>query len=262
MVFAGGWAARLAYRIGLQGSVVATTHEVRITQGSLPRALRIAFASDFHAGPLTDARVLREAFSRIRAFEPDLILLGGDFVGLHSRHIGEFCDVVEGLRAPQGVFAVLGNHDLWKGAAVIGRALEAAGVTVLRNDSVRLRSPFESVVLGGLDDPVVGSPDAVATFRGQQGLRIALMHSPEGAALLQGHSVAVAFAGHTHGGQVCLPGGRALIVPSNCWRWKQGWFAVDGVPGGMIVSRGVGVSTLPVRTACSSEVVLCELHGG
>jgi predicted MPP superfamily phosphohydrolase len=88
------------------------------------------------------------------------------------------------------------------------------------------------------------------------------MHSPQGIELLHGRSIAVAFAGHTHGGQLCLPGGRALIVPSGCWKWKKGRFAIDGIPGGMIVSRGVGCTNLPIRTACPSEVHLCVVRTG
>jgi predicted MPP superfamily phosphohydrolase len=261
VVFAGGWAAALAHRLELQGRVEASQHEVVVDGGArLPRELRIAFASDFHAGPLTDMRLLRHAFERIGAWRPDVVLLGGDFVGLHRRHIGKFGDVVRGIVAPLGIYAVVGNHDLWKGEAEICAALTDAGVRVLRNEATRLPAPFESVVLGGLDDPAVGEPDAEATFGSHAGLRIALMHSPQGVDLLHGRSIAVAFAGHTHGGQVCLPGGHPWIVPRGCWRWKKGRFAIDGIPGGMIVSRGVGCTNLPIRVACPSEVHLCVIR--
>lgn len=265
ILFAGGWAARLAHTLRLQGQVTALRHEVVVDGAArLPRPLRIAFASDFHAGPLTDVRLLRKAFRSMQEFDPDLVLLGGDFVGLHARHIGGFVDELRCVSAPLGTYAVVGNHDLWKGEEVICQALEAAGVRVLRNTAVRLPSPFEDVVLGGLHDPVIGRPNAQTTFRGHQGVRIALMHSPEGIALLEGIDIAVTFTGHTHGGQVCLPGGRPLLLPSGCWKWKAGSNPIDGMPGGMIVSRGVGVSTLPLRLSCPSEVVLCELktkHG-
>ena len=266
VVFAGGWAATIAHRLGLQGNVEATEHEVVLDGGArLPRELRVAFASDFHAGPLTDPRVLRRAFAHIAEFRPDVVLLGGDFVGLHRRFIGRFRESVESIRAPHGVFAVVGNHDLWKGEAAICDALRGWGVRVLKNSAVRLPAPFESVVLGGLDDPAVGYPDAQATFadhEDREGIRIALMHSPQGVEQLHGRSIAVAFAGHTHGGQLCLPGGRAWIVPRGCWQWKKGRFAIDGIPGGMIVSRGVGCTNLPIRTACPSEVHLCVVRSG
>jgi predicted MPP superfamily phosphohydrolase len=261
VLFAGGWGAALAHGLGLQGRVESSEHEVVLDGGArLPRELRIAFASDFHAGPLTHRRLLERAFERIGAFRPDVVLLGGDFVGLHRRHIGTFRDIVKSVAAPHGVFAVVGNHDLWKGEAAICAALRDAGVRVLKNSAVRLAAPFESVVLGGLDDPAVGEPDAGATFGREEGIRVCLMHSPQGVALLRDRRIAVAFAGHTHGGQVCLPGGYAWIVPSGCWRWKKGRFAVDGIPGGMIVSRGVGCTNLPIRLACPSEVNLCTLR--
>jgi predicted MPP superfamily phosphohydrolase len=263
IAFAGGWAASLAHRLGLQGRLIASSHDIQVRgPPGLPRPLRVAFASDFHAGPLTDGRLLRDAFQRIQCFEPDVVLLGGDFVGLHSRHAGELCEILRSLAPPFGMFAVLGNHDLWKGEAAISRALKDVGVTILKNAAVRLAPPFDSVWIGGLDDPVVGYPDPDATFGQQDGIRVAMIHSPEAIHLLQQKSVAVVFAGHTHGGQVCLPGGRALLLPSRCRKWKSGWYEVDGIPGGMIVSRGVGCSTLPLRVACPPEVHLCALTVG
>lgn len=263
VVFVGGWAATVAHQLGLQGRIVASEHEVVLDGGAkLPRELRVAFASDFHAGPLTDPRLLRRAFERIGEWKPDLVLLGGDFVGLHRRFIGRFREAVRSVAPPLGVFAVVGNHDLWKGEAAICSALSEWGVRVLKNARVRLPAPFESVILGGLDDPAVGEPDADATFGDEAGIRIALMHSPQGVVLLRDRKVAVAFAGHTHGGQLCLPGGHPWIVPRGCWQWKKGRFEVDGIPGGMIVSRGVGCTNLPIRSFCPSEVHLCVLKAG
>lgn len=261
VVFAGGWAATVAHGLGMQGRVVANEHEVVLDGGArLPRELRVAFASDFHAGPLTDPRLLRRAFDRIAGWKPDLLLLGGDFVGLHRRFIGRFREALRTVVPPLGVYAVVGNHDLWKGEAAICGALRDWGVRVLKNQRVRLPAPFDTVVLGGLDDPAVGEPDAEATFGDEAGIRIALMHSPQAIGLLRDRSIAVAFAGHTHGGQLCLPGGRALIVPRGCWKWKRGRFEIDGIPGGMIVSRGVGCTNLPIRSFCPSEVHLCVVR--
>jgi len=129
----------------------------------------------------------------------------------------------------------------------------------VKNAAARLPGPFADVVIGGLDDPAVGSPDARKTFGQEEGIRIAVLHSPEGVGLLHQHSIAVAFAGHTHGGQICLPGGRAVLVPPGCSKWKKGHFAVEGIPGGMIVSRGVGCSTLPIRLSCPSDITFCLL---
>lgn len=260
VLFAGGWAARAAHAAGLQGQVDVVRFDVAIGSGvALPRELRIAFLSDLHVGPLTDPRTIEAALRIVSHEAPDLVLLGGDFIGLSARQAGELERVAGRLQAPFGVVAVLGNHDRWHGDAAVRAALGRAGVAVLCNGSLRLAPPFDGVVIGGLDDPATGAPDAAAAFRDEQGLRIALMHSPEGVPLLEGHGVALAFAGHTHGGQVCLPGGRPLLVPAGCGRWPGGRFAVPGIPGGLIVSRGVGCTLLPLRTACPAEVVISRL---
>ncbi len=263
VVFRGGWAASLAYRLGLQGAVRTQLHEIFLPSmsPSIP-ALRIGFASDFHAGPLTDPRLLARAFDLLAAASPHLVLLGGDFISFRTEEIDLFCEHVKRLHPPHGVYAVLGNHDLWVDDAVIIKQLESAGVRVLVNENVRLAAPFEEVFVCGIDDPVVGEPDPVDTFRGAERIRILLMHSPGGLRLLQGHRFEVAFTGHTHGGQIALPGGVPIIMPPGHAgrRYAHGQFTFSNGHGDLIVSRGVGLSGLPIRLFAPSEVHLCTIH--
>jgi hypothetical protein len=100
--------------------------------------LRIAFGSDFHAGPLTPLDAIESACLVMQESSPDLILLGGDFVSLSARHARRLVEVFRTLRAPGGIFAVLGNHDHWAGDSVISSILLDGGIGVLTNRSVRL----------------------------------------------------------------------------------------------------------------------------
>lgn len=262
-VFQGGWAARLAYRLGLQGAVEARVHELSLPARipSMP-ALRIGFASDFHAGPLTDPRLLARAFEMLVAASPHLVLLGGDFISFRTEEIDLFCEQARRLNPPYGVYAVLGNHDLWADEAVIMRKLESSGVRVLVNENVRLQAPYEAVFICGIDDPVTGAPDPVATFKGAGEIRILLMHTPGGLSLLHGHRFDAAFSGHTHGGQIALPGGVPIIMPPGHGgrRYAHGQFKLSNGHGALIVSKGVGLSGLPIRLFATSEVHLCTMH--
>lgn len=255
-VYGAGWAARLAYAVGLQGRIHADRRTIGARDGPV---LRVAFVSDLHAGPLTDPRVLAAAAAVVAADAPDLVLLGGDYVCTHEREIAGLARFLAPLRPRLGVFGVLGNHDLWQDDVAIARALGDAGVRVLVNEEVRLPAPFAHVVLYGMDEP--GTGEARAPERKDDGdVRIVLMHSPPGLDLLAPGSFDLAFCGHTHGGQIAAPSGRPLVLPHGTGERalaRGGLFERNG--GQVLVSRGVGMSDVPVRIFATSEVHLCTL---
>ncbi|WP_232520253.1 metallophosphoesterase [Ralstonia solanacearum] len=256
--YASGWAARGAYALGLQGRLRVDRREVHLPlRKPLAEPLRVAFASDFHAGPLTDPRLLDAVVRTIDAFAPHILLLGGDFVSLHHRHVSSLAARLGELRVPAGMFGVYGNHDLWVDDAFVRAELEAAGVRMLVNESVRLPAPFDELFLCGLDEPGVGQPDPVPTFRDAGPRRILLMHSPLGLRRVRGFPFDLAFCGHTHGGQIALPWGRPIVLPSGSGerRFANGHFMF---PEGarLVTSRGIGMSDVPVRLFAPSEVHL------
>lgn len=224
--------------------------------------LRIAFASDFHAGPLTPPSSILAACRALSAVDPQLILLGGDFVSLAGRHAARLLEPLRSLTAPLGVFAVLGNHDHWAGEATVAAVLEQAGVTVLTNRSHRLPAPFQRTLLVGLDDHISGRPDASAPEWDSTCVTILLIHQPSGILDTHGRPFDVALAGHTHGGQIVLPGGFAPVVPQGAFsrRYLAGRFALEG-DRHLLVSVGLGNSGLPIRLGPTPEIVVCDLIG-
>jgi len=256
----GHWPARLAHLLGAQRPVGISRERFELRPVGTPRSLPVAFASDFHAGPCTHPLVLDSACRALAALEAPLLLLAGDFVCVSSRDIRELAPRLADIPAPLGKFAVLGNHDYWAGAAPVANALEAAGVRVLLNESVRLAPPYDEVWICGLDDPISGHPNPEAALEGASGQRIVLMHAPSGLGLLGGRRFELALCGHTHGGQLALPGGAPLFVPEgpDYRRFAQGRFQLDRERF-LFVTRGVGYSTVPVRSFCPSEVVALEL---
>ena len=268
--YRGGWAAALAHPLGLQGTLRVATHDLVLpaaprTAGATaapPPSIRVAFASDLHAGTATHPRMLAAACDALADARPDLLLLGGDFVSFHARYANALVPLLARVQAPLGKFAVLGNHDLIGDDAYIRARLADAGVRTLVNENVRLPAPHDGLWLCGLDDPEEGFPDPDAAFAGAEGTRLVLMHSPRGLASLAGHPFAMAFCGHVHGGQ-CWIGGRSLIGvhgEDNTRCRRGGLFDLDGEGRRMLlVSRGIGQGNLPLRRLADPEVHLCTL---
>ncbi len=257
-----GWAARCSFACGLHGRFGTTRHRVSLPAGlSLPRTLRLAFASDFHAGPTTDPRIFELLRARLVELQPDVLLLGGDFVSFGADHIDAFLTVLADCHPPLGMYAVLGNHDLWADEPRLLEALRSARVRVLVNENVALPAPFSHVSICGMDDPWTGAPAADPTFGGAGLVRILLVHAPEGLLFLNEQPFHVGFAGHTHSGQVALPGGTPILLPAGplCRSYAYGRFELAG-GGTFIVSRGIGNSVVPIRLNADPELVLVSLE--
>jgi len=259
----GDWPARLAVALGAPTAVQVERHAVTLSQ-SLGRAseLRVGFAADFHAGPTTSLEVLRSAAHALQAEAPDLLLLGGDFVSLRPEYVDRVVPLVARIAAPLGHYAVLGNHDYWAGADRVAMALRDAGIELLTNRCVTLAEPFTNVSLCGLDDHGSGRPDADAAFSAAGPVKLVLMHSPSGLLDLASHRFSVAFSGHTHGGQIALAGGRPVVVAHGALsrRYNQGRY--DLAAGGtLLVSGGVGCTTIPIRINSPPAILVCTIRG-
>jgi predicted MPP superfamily phosphohydrolase len=224
-------------------------------------ALRIAFAADLHAGPTTHDGQIDRAFAALHASGADLVLLGGDFVGHRPRDVRRLARHMRKLHAPLGVFAVLGNHDNNTDPALVSEVLAENGVQLLLNRAVTLPAPFGRTRLIGLDDHTSGAPDVSRIPPDDTLTTILLVHQPSGLLDAGAHRIDLALAGHTHGGQLVLPSGYAPITPAGPYsrRYLAGRFALDG-GGTLLVTRGVGTSTVPVRWNAPADLRLVTLH--
>lgn len=261
LVMGKGWAPSLLRRVGLQPPVHARSHYIacpRWPEGVRP--LRLGFVSDLHAGPTTHPSLHEEAAQALARAEPDVLLLGGDYVFLHASFIDAMMPRLAGVPAPLGRFAVFGNHDLWADDRHIRRALERAGFEVLVNESRTLPEPFGHVSISGIDDPWTGSPDVARAFEGARAVRVLLMHAPETLLLLDDVPFDVAVCGHTHGGHIALPimGGTPIVTAGPLSRrYSEGRFSVDG--RAVIVSRGIGATESPLRLFADPDVRIITL---
>ena len=264
-LYIGGWPAVVARWLGLQPDPRLRSHDLRIaSRASSPPPLRIAFATDFHAGPTTHPDVLRRACAALAKTGADVLLLTGDFVELHAKHIDTLAPMLAAIPARLGRFAVLGNHDLMGDDGYVAARLKDAGIELLTNRAWQLPAPHDDIWLCGLDDPTRGVAKAHHALDGVPGTRIVLMHSPDGLLDIGERHFDLALCGHTHGGQVALPGGEPLVVPEGrlSRRFLRGLYRLG--PDGrrtLLVSAGIGCSTIPVRLFARSEVHLCTVTG-
>jgi uncharacterized protein len=260
-VFGSGWTFKLGRALGLNPTVKVAHHDIHVAAAEGLPPLRMAYASDFHVGPLTDPALLRAACSALRDAEADVLLLGGDFVTLKPGDVDWLAAELGTIPAPLGRFAVLGNHDWWSDGRYISARLESAGIQVLTNRNVRLPAPFDRVWICGLDDHWYGRPDGFATIAGAEGIRVLLMHAPSGLLDLDGQRFDLALCGHTHGGQIALPGGTPIIVPGGglSRRYARGRFEL-GPEKTLLVSVGLGCVVLPLRLFAEPEIMVCTLR--
>lgn len=227
---------------------------------------RIVFVSDVHAGRYFGRSRVARLVDRVNALEPDLVILGGDYVEGHSGGADAFYPEVARLIAPSGVFAVMGNHEAWEGADEARSRILEAGITLLENDVVIANRNGAGIYVAGVEDLQTGAPDVsvVATEVLPVGFGILVSHNPDVfARQLPAHEglFDLALAGHLHGGQVTLFGERALWAPSAYGsRYLEGWREEAGTR--ILVSRGVGTVGLPIRFFAPPEIHVIELRRG
>ncbi|MBR6099541.1 metallophosphoesterase [bacterium] len=219
--------------------------------------LKIVYASDFHIKPYERYR-LKKIVKRINAQNPDLILLGGDYVNGHDGNftmpIEDIAAELKNLKSKYGVVTVMGNHDGWQGKYRIIKALKANGIIVLENENIA----FGKLSIAGVEDMQTGNPDVEKALKGIGRNVIVLSHTPDVFPLVPEY-VTLTIAGHLHGGQVVFPGRPPKYIPSKYGtRYLYGIIKENGKT--LYTSRGLGNSILPVRFNCLPEFVVIEFN--
>jgi uncharacterized protein len=260
-VLAAGVTAGTCYGYAEAGGFDVTRPTIELP--NLPKSfdgLRVAFLTDLHHGPYTDLPFLTSVVRTTLALNPDLILLGGDYCLRHSKYIAPVFDVLKSLSAPLGVFGVMGNHDYAHGQADTRQAMRRAGIEELTNGGSWVRRGNDRLRIAGVDDLWWGKPDADAAIGEATTSDAVLMisHNPDFCEPLRDPRVGLVLSGHTHGGQVRVPGLVNPFIPSR-YGDKYSHGLVDAPASRVYVSRGLGATGLPVRYNCPPELTLLTL---
>lgn len=228
--------------------------------------VKIVFAADFHAGRITTRSHLTRTIDLINSAEPDLVILGGDYVGGGRGGHEMFYEEAARLEAPLGILAVLGNHEGRWNPEEIREEFDTIGINVIENRNVVVRNGQGHIRVGGVEDLYTGQPDveAAAADIGANEFAILLSHQPDvfpRGLERTGTAFDLAVAGHTHGGQITVFGLWAPMLPSRYGqRFRGGWSEIEGVP--VLVTRGTGTYMLPMRFFARPQVHVIELRRG
>ncbi|MFO0849457.1 MAG: metallophosphoesterase [Gemmataceae bacterium] len=248
---------------GLSETTALTVDRQTIPVPNLPpafRGVRVAFVTDVHHGPFASEEYVAGVVRTTLAVDPDLIVLGGDYNHADKKYIAPCFDLLKPLAAPLGVYGVMGNHDHWRGTQATRDGMKRAGVEELTDRGVWLRRGGDRLRLAGVDDLWTGRPDVPAAVGDATATDAVVLvsHNPDLAETLTDRRVGLVLSGHTHGGQVVVPGYGPPVVPSQYGK-KYAHGLVEAPATRVYVSAGTGMSGLAVRANCRPEVNLITL---
>jgi predicted MPP superfamily phosphohydrolase len=274
-VAGGGLVALVAFGSILWGFVVGqrrlAIERVALPVRNLPEAfegLQIVHLSDLHIGRQLRAPRLRQYVDRANGVGADLIVLTGDIFDFDPVFIEEGCRELSRLEARLGVYAILGNHDVYTGADAVAEGVRRlTSIRLLRDEWTWIEHGGEQMAILGIDDPGRGwtdrdSESAVIEHLAKEvppGVpRILLAHRPSYFRQAARLGINVMLSGHTHGGQICPP---APLHHHNVSRliahWTRGLFGEGDTL--LYVNRGLGVAGPPVRLNCPREIAVLSL---
>jgi predicted MPP superfamily phosphohydrolase len=236
-------------------------HRLGVTRATLPVSglpaaldgLRVALLTDLHLSPIVPREDLDAAVRLAMAERPDLIVLGGDYISFMDRAYAEPCaEIMAPLSAPHGIFAVLGNHD---DDVEMPRTLERRGIEVLKDARTSLRIRGERLDVIGIRFWTRATIDLARLLKGAGGTTVLLAHDPRRLQQAAALNIPLMLSGHTHGGQIVLPGIGAIAAKK--FPVVEGMARRENTT--IFVSRGIGTIGVPVRINCPPEVALLTL---
>ena len=223
---------------------------------------RIAHLTDLHHSRIVPIEEVQRVVSLANEAKPDIFVLTGDYTTSRPGYIEPCAEAIGGLKAPEGVWAVLGNHDHYIDAELTTRALKQRGVNVLSNANTKLTRGTDVLQLAGVDDWGWGKADWTRALRGVEITRPSLLlsHEPAVFDMPETRGLSLILSGHTHGGQINLPliGAPARFVDE--FKYLSGLFAREGTQ--LYVSRGTGMIGLPIRIGARPEIAVLRLRRG
>jgi uncharacterized protein len=271
-------------RVAATAGVAALAVESTLLEPNRPRIVRleialrrwparlegftVALLSDFHYDPHFSVHPLRSAIGMVNGLRPDLIVLAGDFVSVPllrdpaaAAAAAEPCaQLLRQMQAPHGLWAVMGNHDVYTDVDRVTSVLRAAGIQVLSNQSLPIERDGARFWLGGVADVLGQTADLDATLHHVPAdeAAVLLAHEPDYADHAARYPVDLQLSGHSHGGQVRLPLLPPLFLPELARKYVWGLYKIGGLT--LYTNPGLGTVGVPVRWNCPPEITLLTLR--
>lgn len=231
--------------------------------------LTIAALGDPHVGcPSVSLSRLEDIVSEMNALQADIILLLGDYLiekvkpVMGGKHVAPepIAQVLGKLRAPLGVYSVLGNHDWHNDGPAMWKALEDNGITVLENNARAITLPTgQKFYIAGVADDTTRTPDIASALAGTQDAPVIMLSHDPAPFLEMPEKPVVTLSGHTHAGQMALPFIGAIVIPSRApLKYAYGHISEGGRD--LIVTSGIGTSVLPFRAFATPEIVKLRIR--
>jgi predicted MPP superfamily phosphohydrolase len=222
---------------------------------------RITHITDVHHSRIVGLDQVAHVVEIAKSTKPDLIALTGDYTTTYRRFIEPCAEALAELNAPEGVWAVLGNHDHYTDRELTTRALERHHIPVLNNSNTLLRRGADSIQLVGIDDWSWAGTDWKRALSGTNASRptVLLSHQPAVLDTPEAQKAHLILSGHTHGGQITLPivGAPARLVTKDL-KYVRGLYRSGQTQ--LYVSSGTGVIGLPVRLGVRPEIAVLRLR--
>ena len=221
--------------------------------------LRILLLSDVHTGAFLRPEVLGRLLTELMRLEPDLVAMTGDVVEGWVEDLDGFLPALAVLsRARLGAWYCFGNHDYFTGDTPrIGALLASVGIEPLRNESRVVAAGSHRVVVGGIDDRTLGTPDWERLTHAHGPPHLLLAHNPDDFYEAVRRGVALVLSGHTHGGQIRLPSGPPIVRQSQ-FCLDEGLYEHGSTM--LAVTRGLGAVGLPWRAGADPEAILLRVR--
>ncbi|MEN8153626.1 MAG: metallophosphoesterase [Acidobacteriota bacterium] len=238
--------------------------KVELISGDVPLAFvgkKIVFITDIHHGPFFSIERVKKLVKRINKLEPDLILMGGDYIHRDEKYIKPVFDEFKEFKSKLGIYAVSGNHDHWENPQLIKEMMNRNKINICDNKSYWLKTGNDRIKIGGVGDLLEDSQVLKNTTDDlvKKDFCILLSHSPDFLEEMKTDLIDFTLSGHTHGGQMTFFGIWAPVIPSKYGqKYRYGMKRFGNMQS--YISSGIGTITPPVRFFCRPEIVLIELR--
>jgi predicted MPP superfamily phosphohydrolase len=221
---------------------------------------RITQLTDIHHSDILGIDEVQRVVHLAQQTKPNIFVLTGDYTTTYRRYIEPCAEALSKLNAPEGVWAVLGNHDHYTDPELTTRAFERHHITVLNNLNTNVHNGPDTFQLAGIDDWSWNGTDWKKAFAGLNNElpTILLSHQPAVLEFPQTQQMSLILSGHTHGGQIKLPWlGPLARFATKDLKYAQGLFRYGEVQ--LYVSSGTGVIGLPIRMGVRPEITVLRL---